>query len=224
MFETLLESRPSSLGLPRWGVVGAIGLHVVAISALVRAPVPPPAVPPIMVIEGFPTDPPSTAPVRGGGSEGPVPFRIDVDVSLPPLPAIEPIPGATDDLAPAPVGPENAVGIPLDPWGLGNGAPLPDSLVQERPVLLAAPQPVYPARLRAAGVEGAVVVQVVVDTLGRAEPGSVRVLRHSEPGFDASALAAMRAALFRPARVWGRAVRVLVQVPVAFKIRQSSRP
>jgi protein TonB len=220
MFDMLLESRPSPLGLPRWGIIGAIGLHAAAIGALVRAPVPPPPVPPIIVIEGFPTDPPSTAPVRGGGSEGPVPFRIDVDLSLPPLPVIEPIPGTTDHPATAPVGPEKAVGVPLDAWGLGNAAPLPDSLVQERPELLATPQPVYPARLREAGVEGSVVVQVVVDTMGRAEPASVRVLQHSESGFDAAALEAIRGARFRPARVWGRAVRVLVQVPVAFRIRR----
>lgn len=220
MFETLLESRPNPLGLPRWGVVGAIGLHVAAISALVRAPVPPPVVPPIIVIDGFPTVPPSTPPVRRGGSEGPVPFRVNADVALPPLPVIEPIPGGAEDPALAPIGPDSHVGIPVDPWGPGNGAPLPDSLAQERPELLAAPQPVYPALLREAGVEGVVVVQVVVDTIGRAEPGSVRVLQHSEVGFDASAIAAIRGARFRPARVWGRPVRVLVQVPVAFKIRK----
>jgi protein TonB len=220
MFETLLESRPSPLGLPWRGVVGAIGLHVVAISALFRAPLPAPVVPPIMIIDGFPTDPPSTPPVHGGGSEGAEPFRVELDVlNLPPLPVIEPLPGGPDVSAPAPIGPGNQLGVPVDPWGTGNGSPLPDSLVQERPVLLAAPQPVYPARLREAGVEGVVLVQVVVDTLGRAEPGSVRVLQHSEAGFDASAVAAIRAARFRPARVWGRPVRVLVQVPVAFRIR-----
>jgi protein TonB len=220
MFDMLLESRPNPLGLPRWGVVGAIGLHVAAIGALLRAPGPPPVVPPIMIIDGFPTAPPSTAPVRTGGSEGPAPFRVVVDVPLPPLPVIEPIPGGTENPAPAPIGPGNPVGVPLDPWGLGNGAPLPDSLAQERPELLAAPQPVYPAPLREAGVEGVVVVQVVVDTLGRAEPESVRVLQHSEVGFDASAVAAIRLARFRPARVWGRPVRVLVQIPIAFKIRK----
>jgi protein TonB len=218
MFETLLESRPSPLGLPRWGVIGAIGLHVVAISAAIRAPVQAPVEPPIMVLEGFPTDPPP--PLRGGGLGGPVLSGPVVDVHLPSLPVLEPIPGGPDLSAPAPIDPGNRVGVPLDPWGTGDGAPLPDSLVQERPELLAAPQPVYPAHLREAGVEGVVVVQVVVDTLGRAEPGSVRVVQHGEGGFDASAVAAIRAARFRPARVWGRPVRVLVQVPVAFWIRR----
>jgi len=63
-----------------------------------------------------------------------------------------------------------------------------------------------------------VIVTVVVDTLGLAENGSVRIVRSDNPGFDASALATVRGAQFRPARMYGRAVRVLVQVPVVFRL------
>lgn len=218
MFETLLESRPSSLGLPCWGVVGAIGLHVLAIGALFRAPAPSPVLPRIMVIDGFPTEP--TPQARGGGSGGLEQLVVEVDVRIPRLPVLEPIPGVPDLSTHSPTDADHHLGVSLDPWGTGDNAPVPVSLVDERPELLAAPQPVYPVPLREAGVEGVVVVQVVVDTLGRAEPGSVRVLQHSKPGFDASAVAAIRAARFRPARVWGRSVRVLVQVPVDFRIRR----
>lgn len=217
MFETLLESRPNPLGLPRWGVVGAIGLHVAALSALVRAPAPAPVEPPIIIIDAFPAEP--ALPANGGGSGGLERFGLRIDDHIPRLPVLEPIPGVPDLSAHSPTG-DIHLGEPSGTWGTGDGAPLPVSLVEERPELLAAPQPVYPAPLREAGVQGIVVVQLVVDTLGRAEVGSVRVLQHSMAGFDASALASIRAARFRPARVWGRPVRVLVQVPVDFRIRK----
>jgi len=144
-------------------------------------------------------------------------FRIRVE-NLPPLPLLDAIPGGADLSVPAQVDPGNPVGMSVNRWGNGNEAPVDLSLVQERPELLAASQPVYPARLRETGVEGVVVVQLVVDTSGRAEPGSLRVMRSSNPGFDAAAVTAIRGALFRPGRVWGRAVRVLAQVPVAFRL------
>jgi hypothetical protein len=44
---------------------------------------------------------------------------------------------------------------------------------------------------------------------------------HSDhPAFEAPAIESLRGALFRPARVFGRAVRVLVQVPVVFVLRR----
>jgi TonB family protein len=94
------------------------------------------------------------------------------------------------------------------------------TLVQEPPVLLAAPPPAYPPLLRAAGVQGRVEVQLVVDTLGCAEGGSFRIVHSDNPGFEAPAIESLRGALFRPARVFGRAVRVLVQVPVVFVLRR----
>ena len=53
------------------------------------------------------------------------------------------------------------------------------------------PPPAYPELLRAAGIEGRVVLQVVIDTLGRAEPAA-RVFESSNPGFDGAALAYVR--------------------------------
>ena len=61
-------------------------------------------------------------------------------------------------------------------------------------------------------------VQAVVDTLGRAEPNSVKILQTPNPGFDQSAKNYVVKALFRPARVHGRAVRVQINIPIDFKI------
>jgi len=72
--------------------------------------------------------------------------------------------------------------------------------------------------LRAAGIEGRVVLQVVIDTLGRAERAAA-VVESSNRGFDAAALAYVRGALFRPGRVRGRAVRVLIRLPIAFTLQ-----
>jgi len=84
--------------------------------------------------------------------------------------------------------------------------------------LLAGPPPAYPDLLRAAGIQGRVVLQAVIDTLGRAE-GAAVVVESSNRGFDAAALAYVRRALFRPGRVHGRAVRVLIRLPIDFTLQ-----
>jgi protein TonB len=93
-----------------------------------------------------------------------------------------------------------------------------ESVVEERPDLLSGPQPQYPDLLRQAGIQGRVVVQAIIDTTGRAEPSSVKVIQSPNPGFDLAAKTAVLKALFRPARVHGRAVRVLVNIPYDFKL------
>jgi protein TonB len=104
------------------------------------------------------------------------------------------------------------------PWA-SLGAPWSVADVEDLPALLAAPHPVYPERLRRAGIAGRVVVEAVIDTIGRAEPGSVRVIETHHPGFDAAARDYVLRAVFRPARVNGRPVRVLVRVPIEFALR-----
>ncbi len=92
-----------------------------------------------------------------------------------------------------------------------------EALVDEKPVLVSPPRLTYPESLQRAGIEGRVIVQAIIDTLGRAEPGTVKVVMSPDPGFDEPAQSYVLGAVFRPARVHGRAVRVLVQVPVTFK-------
>jgi len=89
--------------------------------------------------------------------------------------------------------------------------------VDDPPALLAGPPLGYPEVLRRAGTEGTVIAQVVIDTLGRAEPGSM-MLQSSHPGFEAAARMYVLRALFRPGRAHGRAVRVLVRLPIAFTL------
>lgn len=95
-----------------------------------------------------------------------------------------------------------------------------ESVVEERPELLTRPPLVYPDLLRQAGVQGRVLVQAIIDTSGRAEPASVKVIQSPNPGFDQPAKNLILKSLFRPARVHGRAVRVLVNLPIDFTIKR----
>jgi len=93
-----------------------------------------------------------------------------------------------------------------------------EAIVEEKPSVLSAPQPPYPELLRQAGIQGRVLIQAVIDTTGRAEPNSIKIIQSPNPGFDQPSRTWIQHALFRPARVHGRAVRVLVQVPLDYRI------
>jgi len=91
-------------------------------------------------------------------------------------------------------------------------------VVQEKPEVLSQPPLQYPELLRQAGIQGVVMVQAIVDTSGRVEPNSVKVTQSANPGFDQPAKNVILKALFRPARVYGHAVRVLISIPVNFTL------
>ncbi len=93
-----------------------------------------------------------------------------------------------------------------------------EAVVDEKPALLSAPQLVYPELLRQAGIQGRVLVRAIIDTMGRAEPNSVTILQSPNPGFDRSVKDYVLKTMFRPARIHGRAVRVLIQMPIAFAL------
>ena len=95
-----------------------------------------------------------------------------------------------------------------------------EAVVEERPERLSGPQPQYPEILRQAGVSGRVIVQAIIDTTGRAIPSSVRVIQTPHSGFDQPAKNLVLQSLFRPGRVSGRAVKVLVNVPIDFALNR----
>lgn len=105
-----------------------------------------------------------------------------------------------------------------------SGAATLTDVVEEQPQLLTLPRLVYPKALKRARVEGRVLVQFILDTSGRAEPPSVTVVDTPDSGFNASAEKFVLAALFRPARVHGRAVRVAMRLPIDFKLNSVDTP
>ena len=120
--------------------------------------------------------------------------------------------------------PKNYSGVGVE-GGSATGVVLSDqvfleSVVEERPERLTGPAPQFPDLLRQAGVQGRVLVQGVIDTTGRAVPSTVRVVQSPHPGFDEAAKRIMLQSLFRPGRVGGRAVKVLVSLPVDFTLKK----
>ena len=90
----------------------------------------------------------------------------------------------------------------------------------EKPVVPApgSTSPRYPDMLRQAGVEGEVLAQFVVDTTGRAEPNTLKILKSSHDLFVQSVKNALPQMKFIPAEVGGRKVKQLVQQPFTFSI------
>ncbi len=94
--------------------------------------------------------------------------------------------------------------------------------VEERPERLNGPLPQYPDSLRAAGVSGRVVLEVVIDSTGHAEPASIRVLSSTNTEFAASASNCVAATTFRPGRINGHPVRVITTIPINFSVATTS--
>jgi protein TonB len=72
--------------------------------------------------------------------------------------------------------------------------------------------------LRSANVEGEVLAQFVVDTTGRVEPNSIKILKSSHDLFTNAVQQALRTARYYPAEIGGRKVKQLVQQPFNFTL------
>jgi TonB family protein len=153
--------------------------------------------------------------------EGIVPavsFRVPAE--LPPIDLQPPgLPEVGFDL------PERTVDAPLFGTERGTGAIAGSAIIESRvadepPRLLSHPAPRYPEVLRQAGIEGRVLVEVVLDTLGHAEPASVRVVGGAHELFEREAVSVVLASRYVPGRVQQQAVRVRIQVPVSFSLRR----
>lgn len=109
-----------------------------------------------------------------------------------------------------------------------SNAPRPDSSVvlaeqiREPPHIESMGAFEYPEDLRQMGLEGTVVLQVIVDSTGRADPKSIKVISATNPGFSAAAIEAVRKTRFRPGRLNGHALRVLLAVPIRFTLMHNS--
>lgn len=82
------------------------------------------------------------------------------------------------------------------------------------------PAPKYPQILQQSQVTGNVVAQFVVDTSGRADMKTFKVLSETHPLFGQAVRAVLPSMRFLPAEVGGRPVKQLVQQPFAFNMAQ----
>jgi len=220
----LIESARAGTIEGRWsGRVASFAVHSALAAAAVLATQQGPPAPgesraaPPIVWEVPPrhSPPPASAP----GLPAP-PGRI----AAPALPLVTidvpGVPGPTPDPGPA------ITVTPPGTWPLigGGGEPpgrvLDARYVEEPPARLAHPPLRYPEILRQAGVEGSVVVEAVLDTLGAVERSSIRVVQGGHALFEAEGVALVLGSRYRAARVNGRPVRVRIHVPVSFAIRR----
>jgi len=82
----------------------------------------------------------------------------------------------------------------------------------------------YPDVLRAANVEGEVLAQFVVDTLGIADMSQFKILKSTHDLFTAAVRSALPAMQFSPAELDGHKVKQLVQMPFQFNLSQDMTP
>jgi len=88
--------------------------------------------------------------------------------------------------------------------------------LEDRPRLISIEEPRYPPVLESAGITGRVVFDFIVDTLGRVNGGSIKVISSTNKAFEKPAVDALQTALFSPGKVQGAPVQVLVRQAISF--------
>ena len=88
--------------------------------------------------------------------------------------------------------------------------------LEDRPRIISITEPKYPAVLESAGITGRVVFDFVVDTLGRVNRSSIKVVSSTNKAFEQPAVDALVTAVFAPGKVQGAPVQVLVRQAISF--------
>jgi len=233
MFQTLIASSPQAPP-SAYRHLWSLSFHGVVIAgavALTQHPSPAaharPSEPPFLMVALQPIRRPPPAPSHGMPSQtAPTPpaWQPDMkapDLSPPMLPAT--VPSVADLLHGASLQAGAISG--LSGLGLHGAAPATAELltaasVDDPVAVVEQPAPQYPPALEQAGITGRVVLEYLVDTTGRAEPGSLRTLVATYPAFEAAARATVLASRYRPARLGGRVVRQLVRQTLRFRVGQ----
>jgi protein TonB len=144
-------------------------------------------------------------------SEAVEPVRDRKEVPPPAMPALPAI-GQANPVLPA-------LEVPLleDPtW-------YPAKQVDVHPTALHPIKPVYPEKGAEQGVEGSVVLLLLIDEAGAVKEAAV-VEADPEGVFEESALSAFRAARFAPAQKNGRAVKSRVLIRVTYELNDRKKP
>lgn len=234
MLTTLLASQAVGFRGRKASLVSLVA-HVIVVGGALAASVPKPAPVPALVPEIVYRQPPvvDLAPRTASRRASP-----SVPVAAPSTPVIVPpmvVPGELPTIAtrtPATaVGPAADFSTGRSDYRPGTGIPGggTDTLSRartehevDRPVQLRGGQqgPRYPELLRAAGLEGHVTMQFVVDTLGVADRSSFSVVETSHALFAVSVRDALARQRFVPAEAGGRRVRQLVVQTFVFNIHR----
>lgn len=238
--------RPDTPRIVAW--LAALALHGgLALMAGVRPDAGPAAKPPppveVTVVrdEPPPAEPPPTPPKPPPKPPAPPPDVV-VDLTRNPPEAAEPPP--TQAAADAPADAAPVFGLSAESFAASGALrmrrgntlamqaadspvtdrvealrPVPVYAVSKLPEILGRPDPRYPAELRAAGIEGEVVVELIVTAEGTVGAGSLQVLESTNAGFNEAAVEAVAALRFRPATQGSTPVAVRIRIPVRFRLR-----
>ncbi len=232
MFENLIESQhKTQYGGAAGGGVFSIALHSVLITAAVYATMHAKEVKKAVVrvfditqVAQQKNEPPppqqqiaSVAPLPKGFQTLSIPTNIPINI---PPPSQNTSFNAADFSG---VGIEGGLARGVATTGpvIRTDQPYLESVVEERPEYVGGPKPRYPDLLRQAGIDGRVLVEFVVDTMGRVERGSIKILSSTNQLFEQPTREAISASSFRPGKISGRAVRVRVQQPINFQISRA---
>jgi TonB family protein len=98
----------------------------------------------------------------------------------------------------------------------------PRHLVYRPPHLLSCPHVAYPDSLKRRNIGGRVVLELVVDTLGRVPRDRIVVRESSDNALSEAAIAMAVQCRFEPARVGRTAVQKVATIPVDFTVRRAS--
>ncbi len=170
--------------------------------------------PPRATPVGQPAPPARAPPPVPAGPPSPRSFGIRLENTVQAAPGTGvPVPVGESLAAPPPAPPRPRLTAPGG-TGDGEGATTPVAAVQEMPKVVGESVAEYPAEARRLGVQGKVVLEVVVDESGRV--ARARVLRSLHPLLDEAALRAARGLRFRPARVHGHPVKVKIPYTYVF--------
>jgi TonB family protein len=147
---------------------------------------------------------PTLAAAQGPPAQSPPPRDTLFRICRPTLPAKCYPPLGRDTTRPLPAEPDQ-------PWFEF----MVDEPVTERPDTQ---RPQYPPTLREARVQGSVTAQFVVDTLGRVEVQTFKILSASHPLFEQAVREALPGMRFTAAIARNRKVRQLAQMPFVFSL------
>ena len=232
MFETLIESKPKkqkNLGQTLFSLVfhGLLIFGAVKVTAHAAEQVqellkdttmvfleppketpPPPEVPPDQVIAANP-------PPKGFQT---IITPTEIPTEIPPV-----------NLNERPLDPRDFTGKGVE-GGIGSGVtggtgPVDigqtflEAQVDDPPQLISPGPLLYPPAMKAAGIPGKVTLQFIVETTGRVEPGSVRVLSSTHRAFEEPAKQVIMKSVYKPGKVRGEPVRVLVQQTINFTLQ-----
>jgi len=232
MFNTLLESRAARTTRTGGSLLSVFihaSLIVGAVIATANATVTSTADEPVTEIHFVPNTPPPIAPPVQTDrvlTAAPIPKGFQKLVAPIEIPDVLP----TIDLSKAPTNIDDftgrgrpngrSTGIDVPPNALVPTNGIYSDVQVEKPVVPAPGSvgPTYPDMLRCAGIEGTVLAQFVVDTLGRVDVLTFVALQSDHAQFTAAVRASLAQMRFLPAEYGGHKVAQRVRQPFQFTV------